>query len=175
MRWATESGNAPDREEWIRRHPELADGLKSFFADHDQMKAAAYLRLVDADKSQDWDSRGHFFAAAAEAMRRILVDNARRKASLKHGGDLDRIDLPEIAQSPEDKPIDLLALDEALIGLEQTHPENAQIIKLRFFAGMSLEDAAQAMGISRNCPAQMGLRSRLAVRPVARIALRKKS
>ena len=109
----------------------------------------AYLRLVDVDKTQDWDSRGHFFAAAAEAMRRILVDNARRKASLKHGGDLERIDLPEIAQSSEEKQIDLLALDEALSGLEQKHPENARIIKLRFFAGLSLEDAAQAMGISR--------------------------
>jgi RNA polymerase sigma factor (TIGR02999 family) len=109
----------------------------------------AYLRLVDADKAQDWDSRGHFFAAAAEAMRRILVDNARRKASLKRGGDLDRIELSEIAQSPEDRQIDLLALDEALAKLEEKHPENAQIIKLRFFAGLSLEDTAQAMGISR--------------------------
>jgi RNA polymerase sigma factor (TIGR02999 family) len=109
----------------------------------------AYLRLLDVDEDRNWDSRGHFFAAAAEAMRRILVDNARRKASLKRGGDLDRIDLPEIAQGSEQKQIDLLALDEALSGLEQKHPENAQIIKLRFFAGLSLEDTAQAMGISR--------------------------
>jgi RNA polymerase sigma factor (TIGR02999 family) len=109
----------------------------------------AYLRLLDVEEDRNWDSRGHFFAAAAEAMRRILVDNARRKASLKRGGDLDRMNLPEIAQSREDKQIDLLALDEALTGLEQKHPENAQIIKLRFFAGLSLEDAAQAIGISR--------------------------
>ena len=109
----------------------------------------AYLRLIDAETTQNWDSRGHFFAAAAEAMRRNLVDNARRKASLKHGGDLDRIDLPEIAQSSEDKQIDLLALDEALTGLEQQHPEKAHIIKLRFFDGLSLEDAAAAIGLSR--------------------------
>ncbi len=109
----------------------------------------AYLRLVDVEWTQDWDSRGHFFAAAAEAMRRILVDNARRKASLKRGGDLGRIDVPEIAQLSEDKQMDLLALDEALATLEQRHPENAQIVKLRFFAGLSLEDAAQTMGISR--------------------------
>ena len=109
----------------------------------------AYLRLVDAEKARNWDSRGHFFAAAAEAMRRILVDNARRKASLKRGGDLDRIDLPEIAHLSQEKRINLLALDEALTGLEQKHPDNARIIKLRFFAGLSLEDAAQAMGISR--------------------------
>lgn len=87
------------------------------------------MRLMNADIT---DSLGHFFAAAAEAMRRILVENARRKASLKRGGDLDRIDLPEIAQSSEEKQIDLQALDEALSGLEQTHPENAGIIKLRF-------------------------------------------
>lgn len=109
----------------------------------------AYLRLVDVEKVQQWDSRGHFFAAAAEAMRRILVDSARRKASLKRGGDLDRIDVPEIAQLSDNKQVDLIALDEALTMLEQLHPENTQILKLRFFAGLSLEEAAQAVGISR--------------------------
>ena len=109
----------------------------------------AYLRLVDVEQAQQWDSRGHFFAAAAEAMRRILVDSARRKASQKRGGDLDRIDAPEIAELPDNRQIDLIALDEALATLEQLHPENAQILKLRFFAGLSLEEAAQAVGISR--------------------------
>jgi RNA polymerase sigma factor (TIGR02999 family) len=109
----------------------------------------AYLRLVNVEQAQDWDSRGHFFAAAAEAMRRIVVDKARRKASLKRGGDLKRIDIPEIAQWSEDRQIDLLALDEALSRLEAQHPDNAEIVKLRFFAGLSLEDTAQAMGISR--------------------------
>ena len=109
----------------------------------------AYLRLVDVGSAQQWDSRGHFFAAAAEAMRRILVDSARRKASLKRGGDLDRIDVPEISQLSENKQIDLIALDEALTTLEQLHPENAEILKLRFFAGLSLEEAAHAVGISR--------------------------
>ncbi len=109
----------------------------------------AYLRLVDVEKAQQWDSRGHFFAAAAEAMRRILVDNARRKASVKQGGDLDRIDVPEIARMAENKQVDLLALDEALAILEKLHPENAQILKLRYFAGLSLEETAQACSISR--------------------------
>jgi RNA polymerase sigma factor (TIGR02999 family) len=109
----------------------------------------AYLRLVDGDRVQGWESRGHFFAAAAEAMRRILVDRARRKASRKHGGDRDRIDLLEIPELPDGRQIDLLALDDALTELEQLRPENARIIKLRFFAGLSLEDAARVMGISR--------------------------
>jgi RNA polymerase sigma factor (TIGR02999 family) len=105
--------------------------------------------LVNVEQTQDWDSRGHFFAAAAEAMRRIVVDKARRKASLKRGGDLNRIDILEIAQLSEDRQIDLIALDEALSRLEAQHPDNAEIVKLRFFAGLSLEDTAQAMGISR--------------------------
>ena len=109
----------------------------------------AYLRLVDVDKVQHWNSRGHFFAAAAEAMRRILVDNARRKASTKRGGQFDRIDLPELAQPAEEEPIDLLALDDALKKLEQLHPDKARIVTLRFFAGLSIEETAQALGISR--------------------------
>jgi RNA polymerase sigma factor (TIGR02999 family) len=109
----------------------------------------AYLRLVDVERTQQWDSRGHFFAAAAEAMRRILVESARRKSSLKHGGDLHRISLPEIVERSGDKPIDLIALDEALTRLEQSNPENARIVQLRFFAGLSLEDTADVVGISR--------------------------
>ncbi len=109
----------------------------------------AYLRLVDVEKAQHWDSRGHFFAAAAEAMRRILVDNARRRRSQKRGAGLARIDLPELAGPAADEPIDLLALDEALQKLEALHPQKAQVVKLRFFAGRTLEETAQALGIAR--------------------------
>src|SRR5262249_42783535 len=109
----------------------------------------AYLRLVDVEKVQHWDSRGHFFAAAAEAMRRILVDNARRRRAQKRGGALERLDLAELAGSTNVDPVDLLALDEALKRLEALHPQKAQIVKLRFFAGCDLEETAQLLGISR--------------------------
>ncbi len=113
----------------------------------------AYLRLVDVEKAQHWDSRGHFFAAAAEAMRRILVDNARRKASSKRGGGCERIDLLDLAeQGDEDTgedPVDLLALDEALEKLQQQHPEKARVVKLRFFAGCTLAETAEILGVSR--------------------------
>jgi RNA polymerase sigma factor (TIGR02999 family) len=109
----------------------------------------AYLRLVDVEKAQHWDSRGHFFAAAAEAMRRILVENARRKGSVKHGGDVDRQELNEsriAAPFPSDE---LLALDEALDQLAEENPIKAELVKLRFFAGLSIDEAAMALGISR--------------------------
>jgi RNA polymerase sigma factor (TIGR02999 family) len=109
----------------------------------------AYLRLVDVEKAQQWDSRGHFFAAAAEAMRRILVENARRHHALKRGGGLERIDLPELPESATDDPVDLVALDEALKKLEALHPQKAQVVKLRFFTGCSLEETAQMLSISR--------------------------
>jgi RNA polymerase sigma factor (TIGR02999 family) len=109
----------------------------------------AYIRLVDADLAAAWDSRGHFFAAAAEAMRRILVENARRKLSLKAGGDQVRIDLPALPDAQDDNRLDLLALDEALSRLEEEHPDKAEIIKLRFFAGLNLEETAAALGMSR--------------------------
>ena len=109
----------------------------------------AYLRLVDAGETQRWNSRGHFFAAAAEAMRRILVDAARRRRSQKRGGPLERIELPDPPADARHDPVDLLALDEALQRLEAQHPEKAQVVKLRFFAGCSLEDTAQLLGISR--------------------------
>lgn len=109
----------------------------------------AYLRLVDVDRVQRWDSRGHFFAAAAEAMRRILVDSVRHRDALKRGGGMKRIELPELAAPSQDHPVDILALDEALQRLEVLHPQKAQIVKLRFFAGCSLEDTADALGISR--------------------------
>jgi RNA polymerase sigma factor (TIGR02999 family) len=108
-----------------------------------------YLRLVDVEQAQHWDSRGHFFAAAAEAMRRILVENARRHHALKRGGGFERIDLPELAKSAKGEAVDLVALDEALKRLETLHPQKAQVVKLRFFAGCSLEETALMVGCSR--------------------------
>ena len=108
----------------------------------------AYIRLVDVDSAQHWDSRGHFFAAAAEAMRRILVENARRKLALKQGGkfqccevNLDRISRPETSE-------EVLAIDEAMDKLAQENPPVAKLVKLRYFAGLSLDEAALAMEIS---------------------------
>ena len=108
----------------------------------------AYIRLVGSEQKQNWDNRGHFFAAAAEAMRRILVDNVRRKQRPKHGGDRTRVDLIE-EYSIVDAPLDeLLALDESLDRLAAESPVRAELVKLRFFAGMSIPEAAQALGIS---------------------------
>jgi RNA polymerase sigma factor (TIGR02999 family) len=108
----------------------------------------AYLRIVDVAKVQHWNSRGHFFAAAAEAMRRILIDEARRKIRPKHGGDRRRVDLEE-ALTPDHPHLDVLALDEALTKLAQQEPAKAQLVKLRFFAGLSLAETAACMGISQ--------------------------
>jgi RNA polymerase sigma factor (TIGR02999 family) len=111
----------------------------------------AYLRLVDVQKASHWESRGHFFAACAEAMRRILIDQARRRHSAKRGGDRQRVDLDvgALLAAPEEHPADdLLALDEALRQFEQEEPLKARLVKLRFFAGLSLHDAAEALGIS---------------------------
>jgi RNA polymerase sigma factor (TIGR02999 family) len=110
----------------------------------------AYLRLVDVDKAQHWNTRGHFFAAAAEAMRRILVDQARRKQAVKHGVDRLRIDLPEDLAIPDARSWDLVALDEALSLLERHDEGAARLVKLRYFAGLSHQDAAEAMEISRS-------------------------
>jgi RNA polymerase sigma factor (TIGR02999 family) len=109
----------------------------------------AYVRLVDQTCMPRWDGRWHFFAAAAEAMRRILVENARSRGRLKRGGSAERVNLEdvELAMDGHASP-DLLALDEALGELEQKHPEKAQLVKLRYFAGLTMEEAAQAMGIS---------------------------
>jgi RNA polymerase sigma factor (TIGR02999 family) len=109
----------------------------------------AYLRLVGDDASRGWDSRGHFFAAAAEAMRRILVDNVRRKRAEKRGGRLERQALDDIDIAVPAPSEDLLALDEALAKLEARDPAKAQLVKLRYFAGLSEDEAAQALGISR--------------------------
>ena len=113
----------------------------------------AYLRLIE-DRGQSWDGRRHFFAAAAEAMRRILVDHARRKMSLKRGGMRQRVelledDLPAIA-SPCDQVTDLLALNDALDRLASQDPGKAELVKLLCFAGMNLDEAAAALGISRS-------------------------
>ena len=109
----------------------------------------AYLRLVDSEHQQRWNSQGHFFAAAAEAMRRILVENARRKGRQKRGGGGRRVSLNEAtitASVPDDE---LLAVDEALDNLAKEDPSAAQVVKLRYFAGLSIEEAAQGLGISR--------------------------
>ena len=108
----------------------------------------AYVRLV-GEADPGWDNRGHFFAAAAEAMRRILIDNARRKRRPKHGGDRQRVQLDEacaVAAQPSD---DLLALDEALTRLAAEAPAKAELVKLRYFAGLSIDEAADLLGISR--------------------------
>jgi RNA polymerase sigma factor (TIGR02999 family) len=107
----------------------------------------AYLRLI-ADDKPSWRSRGHFFGAAAQAMRQILVDEARRKASLKRGGDRKRIDL-EIADPAAEAPsFSILALDEALERLEQHDPRKAQIVMLRYFAGLTMQETAEALEVS---------------------------
>jgi RNA polymerase sigma factor (TIGR02999 family) len=117
----------------------------------------AYLRLVQSprgahgrpDAGPDWDSRGHFFAAAAEAMRRILVDRARHKGTLKRGGHGRRLDLDQLEPVCPERSDDLLALDLALTELEKHDPMAAQLVKLRFFAGFGHQEAAAALGINR--------------------------
>jgi RNA polymerase sigma factor (TIGR02999 family) len=108
----------------------------------------AYIRLVDADRAKHWDSRGHFFAAAAEAMRRILVEQARRKAGPEAGGHLGRVDLSEVEPAISRSGVDILILDEMLNRLAAEDPRKAELVKLRFFGGMTIEQAAQLLGIS---------------------------
>jgi RNA polymerase sigma factor (TIGR02999 family) len=111
----------------------------------------AYVRLVDVEQPQEWNGRGHFFAAAAEAMRRILIENARHRERLKHGGGRERMPLVEVeitAPAAEGLPLDILALDEALERLGQIYPVKAELVKLRFFAGLNLEEAGKALGLS---------------------------
>src|SRR4051812_13645702 len=107
----------------------------------------AYLRLIGPDLARRWDGRGHFFAAAAEAMRRILVENARRKRSEKHGGEHRRLNLDDVERAADVPSDALLALDEALRKLEAGEPAKAGLVKLRYFAGLSIDDAAHALGI----------------------------
>jgi RNA polymerase sigma factor (TIGR02999 family) len=108
----------------------------------------AYLRLVETEQAQHWNSRGHFFAAAAEAMRRILVDNARRKQSQKRGGDRVRLDLDEFSAATSERLDDVLDVDAALGGLADADPQAAELVKLRYFAGLSIPQAADVLGIS---------------------------
>jgi RNA polymerase sigma factor (TIGR02999 family) len=109
----------------------------------------AYVRLVGPADGARWDGRGHFFAAAAEAMRRILVDAARRKRTEKHGGHRRRVELPDVPADPEVADERLLALDAALTRLAAEDPVAARVVELRHFAGLSIEDAAAALGLSR--------------------------
>jgi RNA polymerase sigma factor (TIGR02999 family) len=109
----------------------------------------AYVRLVDVPAAQHWNSRGHFFAAAAEAMRRILVERARRRHRLKHGSGRAAVDLDGLeVVGPPGRPDDLLDLDEALTQLEAVDPQAALLVKLRYFAGVTVPQAAEALGIS---------------------------
>jgi RNA polymerase sigma factor (TIGR02999 family) len=155
---AIEQGDSQAAEELL---PLVYDELRKLAAQRLAREAAeqtlqatalvheAYLRLVDVEQQQRWDSRGHFFAAAAEAMRRILVENARRKLSLKGGGEYERLELQDGDVACEAPGDDLIALDEALGRLEQVSPEKAKLVKLRYFAGLTLEQAAEALNISR--------------------------
>jgi RNA polymerase sigma factor (TIGR02999 family) len=108
----------------------------------------AYVRLVDADRAQHWNSRGHFFASAAEAMRRILVENARRKRRLRHGGGRKRLDVDAIDLAADVADERLLALDEAMTKLAVEEPTVAEVVKLRYFAGFTIEQTAEVLGIS---------------------------
>jgi RNA polymerase sigma factor (TIGR02999 family) len=110
----------------------------------------AYLRLVDSETTQKWGSRRHFFAAAAEAMRRILVEQARRKGRIKRGGERVRLNLDDVDAACTARPDEMLLIDEALDCLAQEDCEAAELVKLRYFAGLSIADAAESLGISRS-------------------------
>lgn len=109
----------------------------------------AYLRLVAGGGDPGWDGQRHFFAAAAEAMRRIMIERARRHATVKHGGEHARRALEEVLCADHDRTIDLMALDEALTELEAHDPRIAQLVKLRYFVGLTLTDSAATLGITR--------------------------
>jgi RNA polymerase sigma factor (TIGR02999 family) len=109
----------------------------------------AYLRLVGSADEQRWSSSRQFFAAAAVAMRRILVESARRKSRVKHGGELQRVDVDVLEVPMRPRPDEILALDEALTRLATEDPAAAQVVELHFFAGLSIEEAGQALGVSR--------------------------
>jgi RNA polymerase sigma factor (TIGR02999 family) len=108
----------------------------------------AYVRLVDVDRAQQWNSRGHFFAAAAQAMRRILVERARARGSAKRGGGRERLKLDDLTVASSERPDELLALDEALTRLAAAEPQAAELVHLRYFAGQTMGDAAEMLGLS---------------------------
>jgi len=108
----------------------------------------AYVRLVDVHKAQEWESRGHFFAAAAEAMRRILVDRARETGSAKRGGKLKRLDIDAVDLATTAAPDQLLAIDDALAKLARDDPSAAKLVELRYFAGLTVDEASRALGMS---------------------------
>jgi len=110
----------------------------------------AYLRLVDTEQMQRWENRAHFFAAAAEAMRRILIENARRKGRLKRGGNRERVNLDEADAVSQAAPDEFLLIDEAIAKLEADDPQAARLVQLRYFAGLSVEEAAEMTGLSRS-------------------------
>jgi RNA polymerase sigma factor (TIGR02999 family) len=108
----------------------------------------AYVRLVDSEQAQHWNSRSHFFAAAAEAMRQILVQNARRRSRVKHGGGRTRIDVDDLEIATPERSEELLALDEALTQLAAADPQAAELVKLRYFGGCTIPQAAEVLGVS---------------------------
>jgi RNA polymerase sigma factor (TIGR02999 family) len=120
----------------------------------------AYLRLTGGEKETEWENRRHFFAAAAEAMRRILVEKARRRAAIRHGGELRRLELSDDIVIDEQRAAELLALDEALAELECHDPQAAQVVKLRYFAGLSHQETANAMNITRRVADRLWLVAR---------------
>ncbi len=120
----------------------------------------AYLRLIGPQQNAQWEGRAHFFGAAAEAMRRILVDRARQRKSKKHGGANQRVGLDALDVEGHSRPVDLLALHEALERLEQHDPQAAMLVKMRYFAGLSHQEAAQIMGIGRRTADRLWLLAR---------------
>lgn len=108
----------------------------------------AWMRLVGANDQQAWNNRGHFFGAAAEAMRRILIDRARQKARVRHGGELERVDLDHVNLATEDNAETLLAMSDALEALARESPQKAEIVELRYFTGLDNQEIARALGIS---------------------------
>jgi RNA polymerase sigma factor (TIGR02999 family) len=108
----------------------------------------AYLRLVDVEQARHWDSRGHFFAAAAEAMHRVLIDNARRRHSQRRGGEVERRTLEGLDAAAPASNEELLAVDEALTRLQEVAPSKAELVKLRYFGGLTIPEAARVLGIS---------------------------
>ena len=138
--WSTTSCESWPRSDW---HRKIRGKLSSPRRVHE-----AYIRVVGRDSGKPWDGRGHFFAAAAEAMRRILVENARRKSRQKRGGDLDRCELDSEAIAAPAPADDLIALDEALDKLSRLDPPIAELVKLRYFADLTIPQVAEILGIS---------------------------